>query len=329
MSGLPWLVIVTGASRGLGRCLAQEAVRSIGKDHRMTLLLMARSESGLMETAASIRGMNSEDVTIEVQPVDLGNLSTLETSLQNAFSGLDARHYQRCVLFNNAGSLGELAPAMDLSFTGLREAVDLNVTSAMWVTCAFVNLILPRWQQQQQLQQQQQQQQQRGGESGSAERPEGDAARQQQSGDAQQQQDGAKSQQPQPPPPPTGTGGSGSDAAMPDVVVNISSLAAVKPFPTWGAYCAGKAARDMFHAALAAEHRASQLRVLSYAPGPLDTDMQARIRAADGCAPELRAFFATMQRDGALVDPGESAARCVRLVREGGWESGAHVDFFD
>ncbi|KAG5190283.1 hypothetical protein JKP88DRAFT_271474 [Tribonema minus] len=324
MSGLPWLVIVTGASRGLGRCLAQEAVRSIGKDHRMTLLLMARSESGLMETAASIRGMNSEDVTIEVQPVDLGNLSTLETSLQNAFSGLDARHYQRCVLFNNAGSLGELAPAMDLSFAGLREAVDLNITSAMWVTCAFVNLILPRWQQQQQ---------QQGGDSGLAERPEGGAGQQQQSGDAQQQPNSADSQQPQQPPPPTEAGGSGSEgaaaASMPDVVVNISSLAAVKPFPTWAAYCAGKAARDMFHAALAAEHRASQLRVLSYAPGPLDTDMQARIRAADGCAPELRAFFATMQRDGALVRPSESAARCVRLVREGCWECGAHVDFFD
>ena len=42
----------------------------------------------------------------------------------------------------------------------------------------------------------------------------------------------------------------------------------------------GKAARDMYHAALAAENeRLPAVRVLSYAPGPLDTAMQAAVRA--------------------------------------------------
>lgn len=39
----------------------------------------------------------------------------------------------------------------------------------------------------------------------------------------------------------------------PDLVLNISSLAAVQAFPTMGVYCAGKAARDVVHAAAAME----------------------------------------------------------------------------
>ena len=29
-------------------------------------------------------------------------------------------------------------------------------------------------------------------------------------------------------------------------IVNISSLAAISPIPSWGLYCSGKAARDMY-----------------------------------------------------------------------------------
>ncbi len=48
-------------------------------------------------------------------------------------------------------------------------------------------------------------------------------------------------------------------------VVNISSLCALKPFPSWVLYCAGKAARDMMFRVLAEEE--PDVRVLSYAPG--------------------------------------------------------------
>ncbi|NWS88621.1 SPRE reductase, partial [Toxostoma redivivum] len=48
-------------------------------------------------------------------------------------------------------------------------------------------------------------------------------------------------------------------------VVNISSLCALEPFPSWALYCAGKAARDMMFRVLALEEPG--LRVLNYAPG--------------------------------------------------------------
>ncbi|NXR64254.1 SPRE reductase, partial [Rhadina sibilatrix] len=48
-------------------------------------------------------------------------------------------------------------------------------------------------------------------------------------------------------------------------VVNISSLCALEPFPSWALYCSGKAAREMLFRVLALEEPG--LRVLNYAPG--------------------------------------------------------------
>lgn len=41
-------------------------------------------------------------------------------------------------------------------------------------------------------------------------------------------------------------------------VINISSLAALQPFVTWGNYCAGKAARDALFKVLALEENESE-----------------------------------------------------------------------
>ncbi|NXQ62312.1 SPRE reductase, partial [Anthoscopus minutus] len=109
-------------------------------------------------------------------------------------------------------------------------------------------------------------------------------------------------------------------------VVNISSLCAQEPFPSWALYCAGKAARDMMFRVLALEEH--ELRVLSYAPGPLDTDMQllARTRTAD---PGMRQHFQRLQEKGQLIDSSVSAQKLLRLLQEDSFPSGAHLDFFD
>ncbi|CAH7129796.1 sepiapterin reductase [Phodopus roborovskii] len=109
-------------------------------------------------------------------------------------------------------------------------------------------------------------------------------------------------------------------------VVNISSLCALQPFKGWGLYCAGKAARDMLCRVLAAEE--PSVRVLSYAPGPLDTDMQqlARETSKD---PELRNRLQELKSKGELVDCGTSAQKLLNLLQEDAFQSGAHVDFYD
>ncbi|XP_048364891.1 sepiapterin reductase isoform X1 [Sphaerodactylus townsendi] len=110
------------------------------------------------------------------------------------------------------------------------------------------------------------------------------------------------------------------------VVVNISSLCALKPFKTWALYCTGKAARDMMFQVLAAEE--PDVRVLNYAPGPLDTDMQELARTKSG-DPEMREQFLLMKQTGQLLDCDVSSQKLLTLLLEDTFESGAHIDFFD
>ncbi len=64
------------------------------------------------------------------------------------------------------------------------------------------------------------------------------------------------------------------------VLLNISSGAARRPYHGWSAYCASKAAVDRLTECVALEERAAGLRAHAVAPGVIDTDMQAMIRAS-------------------------------------------------
>jgi benzil reductase ((S)-benzoin forming) len=63
------------------------------------------------------------------------------------------------------------------------------------------------------------------------------------------------------------------------VLVNMTSGAATHPYQGWAAYCASKAAVDMFTEVVAGEGRRDGLRAYALAPGHVDTDMQALIRS--------------------------------------------------
>lgn len=69
-------------------------------------------------------------------------------------------------------------------------------------------------------------------------------------------------------------------------IVNITSLAAVTPFPSLSQYSMWKAAREMYLNCLALE--ASQdVKVLNYSPGPMATDMTAGFAANPLLDPNL------------------------------------------
>ncbi|XP_067884773.1 sepiapterin reductase-like [Heterodontus francisci] len=109
-------------------------------------------------------------------------------------------------------------------------------------------------------------------------------------------------------------------------VINISSLCAVQPFKSWSLYCSGKAAREMMFRVLAAEE--PDVRVLNYAPGPLDTDMQKQARS-ETADPELRQTFTSMHQEGQLIDCHESARKLLNIVARDEFESGSHIDYYD
>jgi NAD(P)-dependent dehydrogenase (short-subunit alcohol dehydrogenase family) len=63
-------------------------------------------------------------------------------------------------------------------------------------------------------------------------------------------------------------------------IINILSGAATTPLVGWAAYCAGKAALLMFTRAADLEGAPKNIRSIGFAPGLVDTAMQAKIRAA-------------------------------------------------
>jgi benzil reductase ((S)-benzoin forming) len=110
-------------------------------------------------------------------------------------------------------------------------------------------------------------------------------------------------------------------------LVMISSGAASSVYEGWSAYCAGKAAVDHWVRTAGAEQarRGGRCRVLSVAPGIVETAMQEQIRAtAPGGFPEVKRFR-ELHREGALRRPDEVARDLWDLI-DRGLENGAVVD---
>ncbi|MEM8778118.1 MAG: SDR family oxidoreductase [Cyanobacteria bacterium P01_G01_bin.49] len=76
-------------------------------------------------------------------------------------------------------------------------------------------------------------------------------------------------------------------------IINVASIAATQAFPGWGAYCVSKAGLVSFSKVLAAEERSNGIRVMTIAPGAVntpiwDTDsVQADFDRAAMLTPEL------------------------------------------
>ncbi|KAM3611311.1 uncharacterized protein V6R79_016358 [Siganus canaliculatus] len=96
-------------------------------------------------------------------------------------------------------------------------------------------------------------------------------------------------------------------------VVNVSSVFALQALPRWVLYCTAKAARKMMFTVLAEEE--PNVKVLSYCPGPMDTEMQKDIRTLTGVSHHL-------------MPCQESAAKLMKLLLDNEFNSGAHIDFF-
>lgn len=81
------LVLVTGASRGFGKEVAQELVRQIASKQPVDVVLLARSRGGLQSTAEAIKMMQLEHkVVVQPESLDLSDLSTLEQNVGKIFA---------------------------------------------------------------------------------------------------------------------------------------------------------------------------------------------------------------------------------------------------
>ncbi|KAI8474539.1 MAG: hypothetical protein J3K34DRAFT_492790 [Monoraphidium minutum] len=233
--------------------------------------------------------------------VDLGDLDRLEAAAaalvtsraEGGWLPSPPSAYASVLLVHNAGQTGDLVPAWEQSAHNIRRQVDLNVTSPAVISAAVMRAFM------------------------------------------------------------------GSPVCCEITICNISSVSWCRPYEAFGVYAAGKAARHMLLVATPAleadlMHRPNQqqdahdsssssggggdacggvgprLRALSYAPGPIDTDMQAAAREALPPIP-LKAAFEANHVAGRLVDPRDSAAALARLLARPRAEvaNGSHWDYYD
>ena len=112
------VILVTGASRGLGRAVALEAAKVGGR-----VIAIARTQGGLEELDDEARAMGH---TITLLPLDLLDgdaVDRLGPSIGQRFSRLDG-------LAHCAGELGPLTPTHQLDPTALERAIRVNALTA-------------------------------------------------------------------------------------------------------------------------------------------------------------------------------------------------------
>lgn len=134
------LIFITGASQGIGRCIATETAKRFVGD--LVFALTARSAANLNETKNAILQINPK-ATIKTFPLDLNE--TQRTHFDDAIRQLETyAPYNACFLFHNAGQTGAIKNALALE--NLREWHDyfhVNYFSAIALTIAFVEKLKP------------------------------------------------------------------------------------------------------------------------------------------------------------------------------------------
>jgi NAD(P)-dependent dehydrogenase (short-subunit alcohol dehydrogenase family) len=112
------VAIVSGASSGIGRATA-----TLFAAEGARLVVTARRQAELDALVAEIAAAGGEAVAVAGDVRDEKLAKTAVDAAVHRFGGLD-------IAFNNAGTIGEMAPVPELSLAGWRGTIDTNLTSA-------------------------------------------------------------------------------------------------------------------------------------------------------------------------------------------------------
>jgi NAD(P)-dependent dehydrogenase (short-subunit alcohol dehydrogenase family) len=112
-------------------------------------------------------------------------------------------------------------------------------------------------------------------------------------------------------------------------IMNVSSTAATHPGRGWTAYAAAKAAVVQMTRGLAIEIEGTGVTAVAYNPGPVDTEMQERLRRFVGQDPARNAEHEEMQRAGRLRPPKLAARDIAYLVLPDTQRNGQAVEWSD
>jgi benzil reductase ((S)-benzoin forming) len=240
------LVILTGASRGLGRAMAEQLIAT-----NRSLLTISRRPDALLQATADRRGAHLEQWALDLAH-DIGVAARLETWLRKQ----DHAQFRSACLINNAGLLGRVGPLRDGDADSIAASLRVGLEAPALLAAAFLRAT-DRW----------------------------DASRK---------------------------------------VLNISSGAGRRAIAGWSVYCAAKAGLDHLSRAMAEDEarRPNGAKVVSLAPGVIDTDMQAELRTADAAGFPDQPRFREMKSSGQLASPDDAAARVLAYLAR--LDFGAH-----
>jgi NAD(P)-dependent dehydrogenase (short-subunit alcohol dehydrogenase family) len=125
-------VVITGASQGIGRAVAERFAREA--DTRIALL--ARNEAKLRDVADVCISLGAEAETCPVDVTDEHAVFEVARHVERLWGGPD-------VLVNNAGTF-EPGSVEELTIQGFRSQLETNVVSAFAVTKAFLPAMVER-----------------------------------------------------------------------------------------------------------------------------------------------------------------------------------------
>lgn len=114
--------------------------------------------------------------------------------------------------------------------------------------------------------------------------------------------------------------------AQDKTVVLVTSILATNPMNGFGFYGACKAARDSYARVLALEN--PTIRVLSYSPGPLDTEMLQNVRDSHYSG-DVREGVKKSYEKGEVLQPDTSVEKLLGLLNANTFESGKVIDYYD
>lgn len=237
------LVILTGASRGLGAALAEQLLAP-----GTVLLCLSRGRHPTLARRAAVA-----KVQLEEWPRDLAHSVAVADEVEQWLRGFDANRFDEAVLINNAGVIPTVGPADGCTAAELSAALRVGLESTVLLTAGFLRV----------------------------------------------------------------TGAWRADRR----VLNISSGLGRRAMAGSALYCAVKAGMDHFSRAVALDeaHRAATgqrpaARIVSLAPGVIDTDMQAQLRAADSAGFPGQAYFTQQHASGLLVSAADTAVRILAYL---------------
>lgn len=231
------LVVLTGASRGLGLAMAEQLLARPG----LLLTISRRPDSSLAQRAVP-NGAGLEQWAVDVSDASLS--ARLEAWLQ---AHTDER-FERAILINNAGVLGRVGGVEKMDAATLASVFRVDLEAPALLSAAFLRATRA-W--------------------------------------------------------PTDRR-----------IVNISSGAGRVAIGGWAAYCAVKAGLDQLSRVMALDEARlpNPARIVSLAPGIIDTDMQTVLRASDAADfPDL-ARFKEFKATGQLTTPKDAAARLLAFI---------------